>query len=237
MTWTFVNFIQAGSGNLQTENNLYSVDIYQMVISTGIIIDTSILAGHQAINNENTVFINANKTKLRPDRFEAKSSVPLELQVLKNDDISMDFQLEIIGNPSKGSVSLQNKNIIYIPAEENKEYSDTIIYKVRAINDPEEYFISEAIVDFKPEKNGLSLEEFRVYPNPTSSYINVFLPGKKLVEYEIMIIDPSGKEILHKKNIYSSFPFRFDVENLEKGIYLVKIITENDSISRKIIVN
>ncbi len=233
----FVNFIQAGTGNLQSENTFQSVDIYEMILSAGIIVDTSILANSPAKKLESAIIRQSAKTQLRPDHFVVKTTDPIKLPVLENDDISVDFKLEIVGNPLKGTASVQNNNISYIPSEGKKRYSDTITYKVGSINDPETYFISKAIVDFKPEKNSPALEEFRVYPNPTSSYINVFLPGKGLVEYEIVIVDPSGKEILRKKNIYSSFPFRFNVEGLEKGVYLVQIITEDNSISRKIIVN
>lgn len=237
MVCFFVNFIQAGTGNLQSDNTFQSVDIYEMILSAGIIVDTTILANNPAKKTENAISIQHIKTQLRPDHFVAKSADPIELPVLNNDDISMDFNLEIVGNPSKGTASVLNENISYTPSAGKNRYSDTITYKVGSIADPETYFVSEAIVEFQPQKKLPALEEFRVYPNPTSSYINVFLPGKELIEYEIVIIAPSGKEILRKKNIYSSFPFRFNVENLEKGVYLVQIITEDDSISRKIIVN
>ncbi len=234
---SFANFVQAGTGNLQTAEILHSVDIYEVFLSTGIMVDTTDLANHSATKNKKSNFSQSNGTRLNPDRFLLETAKPTLLPVLENDEIAMEFQMEVIKKPAKGKVNVVNKNLSYIPSGKVTEYIDTITYKVSSIHDPEIYFTSEAIVEYKGLKTGTLLENFRVYPNPTSSYINIFLPGKKLIEYEIVIMDPSGKEILHKKNVYSSFPFRFSVENLEKGIYLVNIITEEDSTSRKIVVN
>lgn len=80
------------------------------------------------------------------------------------------------------------------------------------------------------------LEQFRIYPNPTSSFINIFNPSGDFIEFSVKIIDSAGKEIVSRDNLYSSFPFRYDAETLAPGIYLVVLSFDKTSISRKIMV-
>jgi len=80
------------------------------------------------------------------------------------------------------------------------------------------------------------LEEFRIYPNPTSSYINIFNPSRDFIEFSLKIMNSTGKEIYSRNNLYSSFPFRYNAENLEPGFYIIILSFDKTSISRKIMV-
>ena len=67
------------------------------------------------------------------------------------------------------------------------------------------------------------------YPNPVKDILNVKIAtvniGKKA---SIFIINPSGKTVNHYEIIPDSENLSLNVSHLKPGIYLVKIITEND---------
>ena len=82
------------------------------------------------------------------------------------------------------------------------------------------------------EQNDLSTEElaqvdFTVYPNPTKDILNV--KADKLIESTVMTLN--GQELLKSKE--SSI----NLSNLNTGIYLLMIETENGTFSKKIIKN
>ncbi len=79
--------------------------------------------------------------------------------------------------------------------------------------------VNEVVIN---EKNIL------VYPNPTSDFI--YLKTSLLIE-KIELYDALGKSVLKTKNIN-----KIPVNNLSKGVYLLKIYSENKSISKKIII-
>ncbi len=68
-----------------------------------------------------------------------------------------------------------------------------------------------------------------VYPNPTEDYFNL----KSLQEIQIkkiIILDINGKTVSENNNIN-----RIDIQNLESGVYIIKIISENNILSKKLI--
>jgi Leucine-rich repeat (LRR) protein len=77
--------------------------------------------------------------------------------------------------------------------------------------------------------------EFSVFPNPISSgTVTVSLPEPKNVEM-IQIIDLQGKVIKEDKNVSSNN--RIDVTDINSGMYILKISSENGkNLSKKIIV-
>ncbi len=79
--------------------------------------------------------------------------------------------------------------------------------------------VNEVVIN---EKNIL------VYPNPTSDFI--YLKTSLLIE-KVELYDALGKSVLKTKNIN-----KIPVNNLSKGVYLLKIYSENKSISKKIII-
>ena len=73
-----------------------------------------------------------------------------------------------------------------------------------------------------------------IYPNPTSQEVNIQNPENSLIK-EISIIDISGKTLLSNK-IYSNAGLqKIDISNQKKGIYIVRIVTENGVVNRKLI--
>lgn len=77
------------------------------------------------------------------------------------------------------------------------------------------------------------LEKMKIYPNPVSSTLifNIKENGKS---YKVSIYDISGKLVKTEKLSALRNP-NIDVSNLESGVYMIKVISENFTISRKII--
>ncbi|MFY9243335.1 MAG: aryl-sulfate sulfotransferase [Polaribacter sp.] len=73
----------------------------------------------------------------------------------------------------------------------------------------------------------LYFSDLRVYPNPTKSYLNFSLQMD-----EIKVFDVSGKTVLSTKNSKN-----INLENLVKGLYFVKILSEENSKIIKVLKN
>lgn len=76
-----------------------------------------------------------------------------------------------------------------------------------------------------------SIEGLNLYPNPVTTG-KVFISSKNDLEKEIIIFDILGKKVLQIK-IDSK---ELNVSNLLPGVYIIKIIEENATSSRKLIV-
>lgn len=67
-----------------------------------------------------------------------------------------------------------------------------------------------------------------IYPNPTTDIINI---SKKIKVINVELIDPIGKIIQLKTNNHT-----LDIRNINKGIYFIKISTQNKEIVEKLII-
>lgn len=74
----------------------------------------------------------------------------------------------------------------------------------------------------------LSSSEIKIYPNPTSNYINVDPGNEKLISWELY--DLSGKNILKGSSK------QVNVQSLPKASYLIKIKTDKKQVTKKVIV-
>lgn len=85
-----------------------------------------------------------------------------------------------------------------------------------------------------PTQNTLSieqnyLEQIAMYPNPVEDYLNIQIQGNLSVA--ISIYDITGKKVYASNNISSIV----DISDLNSGLYLVKLVSDERSITRKII--
>lgn len=78
----------------------------------------------------------------------------------------------------------------------------------------------------------LNSEIMAVYPNPTSSIINIEM-NKTYHETFINLLDLSGK-VLMTKTIFNSTETTLDVSNLSSGFYILKVFTDKISQTKKI---
>lgn len=76
--------------------------------------------------------------------------------------------------------------------------------------------------------------EFSVFPNPVSDFLTLEFPYSQ--NALIRIIDLKGNEYAHFKN-ENKTSVQLDLSDLEKGVYVIQVITETQSYSKQIVIN
>ena len=71
----------------------------------------------------------------------------------------------------------------------------------------------------------------KIHPNPTSDFINFEVNNLELSSVSIFNI--LGKNVLNQNKIINN---RINISNLNQGVYFVKLIVQNKSIVKRIIV-
>ena len=78
--------------------------------------------------------------------------------------------------------------------------------------------------------------QMMVYPNPTTSYVNLMIENYDFQDLNFQLIDLSGKQILNQK--ITSSETKIDLGNLSNNIYLLQISNQKNIIKTfKIIKN
>ncbi len=68
-----------------------------------------------------------------------------------------------------------------------------------------------------------STETIKIYPNPSKNSFNI---QSKTIISKISLYDVTGKEIIKEKEI-NTYNYQVNIENKQKGVYFLKIITDN----------
>jgi Cu/Zn superoxide dismutase len=82
-------------------------------------------------------------------------------------------------------------------------------------------------------------KSFAVYPNPSSGIVNVQIESSTSVPVQILVYDMLGKEVsaqMNKLNAGSNL-LNLNISNLENGIYFIRIQSDKQVITQKIIKN
>lgn len=79
--------------------------------------------------------------------------------------------------------------------------------------------------------------EISLYPNPTDGIVNVIVHDIKSKQVSLTLFDSNGKIILEKTIIpsLSDIANSIDISTMPKGMYIVRITSDNQEYSRKII--
>jgi hypothetical protein len=117
-------------------------------------------------------------------------------------------------------VSVYNSNIIASTEISNENY----FYELQVDNFSFAVDAYNLSATNSNEENDLN--NFKIYPNPTSSYIHISYD----VELEVILFDVLGKEI--NRGFYKD---KVDVSYLDKGVYFLKILDGVNSSTHKII--
>lgn len=78
--------------------------------------------------------------------------------------------------------------------------------------------------------NELTKDDFKVYPNPTNSLLNIDLTNQE--NATIQVLDLNGRILTSKKTLGST---NLDLSNLSPGIYIVKIQSSQGTKSMKVV--
>lgn len=82
------------------------------------------------------------------------------------------------------------------------------------------------------------LESFQLYPNPTAGLFSVELRGNWAGQVEISIVGPAGQMLQNQSFEMNGSHFRqdFDLQDLPTGIYLLRMQTGSQVVTRKVFV-
>ncbi len=75
-----------------------------------------------------------------------------------------------------------------------------------------------------------SNENIKMYPNPTSSILNLNFSNQKTID-KVVVVDISGKIVLQQNQNTS----QINVEKLAKGLYIIEVYSQNGKFSSKFI--
>ena len=89
-----------------------------------------------------------------------------------------------------------------------------------------------AIVSNSVFENGAS--DLNIYPNPTSHNVTISLTNNESETLTVEVLDIQGRLVM--KDTFNSESFLLQSNRLENGTYLVRILSERNSIFRKLIV-
>ncbi len=145
---------------------------------------------------------------------------------------------EVIMTESKSNIyqaiipmpSLNSEISYYIEAEDNTAKNET--HPQAGEYDPH---IFNAIHNVSNINENIISEDFNIYPNPSNGHFFIWLDTEKNTEVEITINSLTGKNI-YKDNIISEKNLlKIDIP-IPQGIYNLTITTEQNKISKKLII-
>ncbi|MEO8150811.1 MAG: serine hydrolase [Bacteroidia bacterium] len=132
----------------------------------------------------------------------------------KNDQI-----LNIV--PSMNLVTIRMGDPFGLPIEVSNIVNDSIWVRLNDV------FCNATSVPFSL---GDELD-VKCFPNPAQQFFNIQLPETK---FDLIIYDLTGRKLLEHKNVFSQI--KIDCKEFSRGIYFIKVITDKNTITEKIII-
>lgn len=89
------------------------------------------------------------------------------------------------------------------------------------------------------EVSDVLLRTVEVYPNPAVDRVQVdYFPSTPSIRSFITLVNLSGKEVYHESfsSAESHIIFNLNIEKLEKGIYILKILNNNEAYREKLVI-
>lgn len=108
-------------------------------------------------------------------------------------------------------------------------------YRLKQVDYDAHFSYSKIIALNNTTENKNQLEIQDLSPNPASKYINVVL-NKNIDAYHIEIYDLSGKLVMQLDRKENTSNININIASLSKGVYLLKLISSNETETTKFIV-
>lgn len=110
-------------------------------------------------------------------------------------------------------------------------YSDSLVNYIADPNMPCDYFEGTSIIE---KDNPITSAILGVYPNPTNSVLHIQLGNAKATLEHIQLYEVSGKKVLEQEG--GKIESVLNVANLTPGLYILKAIIDNKSITTKVVI-
>ncbi len=113
----------------------------------------------------------------------------------------------------------------------SQDFTNPVDYTVTAQNGDEQIWV--VTVDIATSVNNVSVNDFKLYPNPSTGIIN--LTGfKNLIG--LNITDITGKTIYTRGHVPLATPSQIDLSGFDKGFYFIRVNTSEKSYIEKLII-
>ncbi len=144
-------------------------------------------------------------------------------RMTKNDfeDIAFVNTQAAIGNSSRA--------IQYNFTDNNVTENNFLLYRIKQV-DLDGKITYSTIKSIRYNKD-LDVS-IKLFPNPATQYITVNIKGATTIKANISIIDATGKPVINTLNTDLR---SFDVSNLPRGLYTIKVTTDNDIFTERFI--
>ncbi len=202
-------------------------------------------AGARATNNE---FKNSSYFTFQPMFDNSPSHLDQQILLLnpvdkQMDTIIIDTELDYFKQPMEGSRGWGYYSLNWVGAKWNDAQPDSIylaqydnIVKVHGDAFPN-YINATYGCWVGSNKEELETIKFEFYPNPTSTEVTINLSGlTKGRKYQLDIIDNANK-VIHTTKLEAYQKIALPLENLSKGVYLLKLNTGQNMITKKLVIN
>jgi len=154
--------------------------------------------------------------------------------------ISYDVMYDTLSNFSTATTTNTNNYSLFISTAFAK--NQTVYWKVRANSSVDVSEWSEAFSFTTVDGVGIedmAVSNLSVYPNPTKDIIQININANTVQNAQINISNIIGQNIYTKNTQLASGTnnLYIDLSAYNNGIYIVKVITKNNSLSKKVILN
>jgi len=161
----------------------------------------------------------------------AQGAVNLEInQTTSHESVSF-FELKV---PIKFIGISQDTTIVFDNSTSGESYNFNLPFDIFEVQfDPERDIISRnSEVLFIKNPNFES--QIVISPNPSSDFVNILLPDNIKFD-EISLYNALGQKVLCIDCVLNSKEFQHDISNLDKGIYYLKFISNNQKVTKKFV--
>ena len=148
-------------------------------------------------------------------------------------DVLLNY--EVIVMNSGGAIIFSDDSVTDVFLVPGAEFS---VDYFAGLEEADTYFAS-ATVTVEDEALGIGIaEQIRLYPNPAHESLFIELSGITSTELEIKMFTVSGSQVLTSSRINSKSIglIELDLENLNPGIYLLKLRNQEEIITKNILV-
>ncbi|MBA5629667.1 T9SS type A sorting domain-containing protein [Moheibacter lacus] len=173
------------------------------------------------VNIDKTTCYNNNLVFLDSEEYYA-----YELKVTNGQQINsvlVDFNYSELGQNEGIDGVYANENLLFLTIKTKKHGNELYV------SNPDFVLSTEEINEGLANNN----QNVLIYPNPTSSEINVVSNDQSKIK-QIQIYDLTGKLI--EIGVYNSNEVKLNVGIYNSGIYLLKVNTEKNSTTKKVVV-
>lgn len=99
--------------------------------------------------------------------------------------------------------------------------------------------ISETVSTYTPP-NGISEQsiqlDYHFYPNPAKGWVNLTINDEGNTNYNLVIVDITGKMVKEEKNLMSNTDLTIDLNGITKGLYFLRISSGKRSRVEKLLI-